>query len=60
MAVRREETEIAGADGGTIPAWLYRPAGGGGLGVCMISDVFGLRAEYDAMIQPFAEHGYPL
>ncbi len=58
MARAYEETEIAGADGEAIPAWLYRPESGKGLGICVLSDVFGLRPEFDAMIQPFAEHGY--
>lgn len=46
------------AAGNQIPGWLFRPKGGTGMGVCMIHDIFGLRADYENVVAPFVEHGY--
>jgi len=44
--------------GNVIPGWLFRPLGGGGVGVCMIHDIHGLRDNYELVAAPFVEHGY--
>lgn len=53
-----EQIDFPGTDGNPIPGWLFRPKGKSGIGVCMVHDVFGLRADYEDVVAPFVEHGY--
>jgi len=53
-----EVIKFADPAGNQIPGWLFKPKGGRGMGVCMIHDIFGLRADYENVVAPFVEHGY--
>jgi len=52
------ETTIKAADGGEFMAYLATPASGGGPGIVVIQEIFGVNAVMRGITDRFAEQGY--